>query len=45
MRDERNVAARGAIERGPEVERDRERKVREAAYRIWEREGRPDGRA
>ena len=29
----------------PEPERDAEQAVREAAYRLWEREGRPDGKA
>ena len=29
----------------PEADRDKEQAVREMAYFIWEREGRPDGRA
>jgi hypothetical protein len=29
----------------PEPKRDADQAVREAAYRLWEREGRPDGKA
>jgi Protein of unknown function (DUF2934) len=29
----------------PELSRDEERAIRERAYLIWEREGRPEGRA
>ena len=45
MADEPDASATDAVERGPEVERDRERRVRERAYEIWEQEGRPDARS
>ncbi len=45
MTDERHASTADAVERGPEVERDREPRVRERAYMMWEQEGRPDGRS